>query len=560
VGREVRLAAADTGKEFARLRPRGRVYLTRFADDGKTVATVGSGELRLWEAATGREVTSHHFPGHAHGVSRLAFAPDGKAAASMSFPSDPACYWDAAGRLLHEFRPPDAGAIYAAGFSADGRPLAVGTEGGEYNLWDAATGKKLFRLAARGAREYVAAAFSPDGKRVAIQRVRAGERGAVLQVWDVATGREVWKAEDEKCPSFHAFEPRFHSFAFSGDGTVLAGTNMASPLVYRWDAATGKTLDPLPPHPEAKAYGEGLLGLAQSGDGRLTAAQRKRKPILTVGLPPQTGGGPAPDGTIRLWGTTDGREISEFAPGGEPTPAFALSPDGRVLAMTEGETIRLIELATGQERQRFTGHEHGIHALAFSPDGKALASGGGDTTVLLWDVSGQADAPAPADRDALWGELSEGAPRAYRAMRQLLALPAGDAVALLGKRLQALDGPSPARIERLLKDLDNDDFTVREKATAALAALGKAAEPQLREVMRGKPSAEVRRRVEELLGKLDGVKRSLPAAQDLAVIRAVEVLERVGTPEARAVLEKLSRGAAEDRRTLEAKAALRRLK
>jgi HEAT repeat protein len=145
-------------------------------------------------------------------------------------------------------------------------------------------------------------------------------------------------------------------------------------------------------------------------------------------------------------------------------------------------------------------------------------------------------------------------------MRQLLALPAGDAVALLGKRLQALDGPSPGRIERLLKDLDNDDFAVREKATAALAALGKAAEPRLREVLRGKPSAEVHRRVEELLDKLDGVKGSLPAAQDLAVIRAVEVLERVGTPEARAVLEKLSRGAEEDRRTLEAKAALRRLK
>ncbi len=42
----------------------------------------------------------------------------------------------------------------------------------------------------------------------------------------------------------------------------------------------------------------------------------------------------------------------------------------------------------------------------------------------------------------------------------------------------------------------------------------------------------------------------------MQALRAVEVLERVGTPEARQILEDLARGAPEARLTREAKAAL----
>src|SRR5207248_3665466 len=124
------------------------------------------------------------------------------------------------------------------------------------------------------------------------------------------------------------------SFAFSADGKTLAGTNMFALSVYRWDAATGKKLDPLvAPRVPVEAVGQGLYGLALSGDGRLTAA---RTPT---------------DVTIRVWGTIEGRECSVIAANGETTPALAFSPDGRVLAVTEGKVVRLVELATGKERQ-----------------------------------------------------------------------------------------------------------------------------------------------------------------------------------------------------------------
>lgn len=69
------------------------------------------------------------------------------------------------------------------------------------------------------------------------------------------------------------------------------------------------------------------------------------------------------------------------------------------------------------------------------------------------------------------------------------------------------------------------------------------------------PPSSRRRRIEEALATLSGV----PPANTLRDLRAVEVLERIGTPKARQLLEKLAQGAPEARQTREAKAAVERL-
>ena len=58
------------------------------------------------------------------------------------------------------------------------------------------------------------------------------------------------------------------------------------------------------------------------------------------------------------------------------------------------------------------------------------------------------------------------------------------------------------RIPRLLADLDDDEFTVREKASTELAKLGELALPALQKALAAEPSPEVRFRVEALLDKL----------------------------------------------------------
>jgi HEAT repeat protein len=65
---------------------------------------------------------------------------------------------------------------------------------------------------------------------------------------------------------------------------------------------------------------------------------------------------------------------------------------------------------------------------------------------------------------------------------------------------------------------------------------------------------EARRRIEAVL-----TDRTRPPPEELRTLRAIAVLERIGTPEARQALEKLT-GGAEARERQEAKAALERLK
>jgi hypothetical protein len=80
----------------------------------------------------------------------------------------------------------------------------------------------------------------------------------------------------------------------------------------------------------------------------------------------------------------------------------------------------------------------------------------------------------------------------------------------------------------------------------------------VRKALQGKPSAETRRRLERLLGSIDG--RTDISGERLQIIRSIEVLERIDTPDTRQFLESLANGAPGALQTEEAKVSLRRLK
>ncbi len=112
-------------------------------------------------------------------------------------------------------------------------------------------------------------------------------------------------------------------------------------------------------------------------------------------------------------------------------------------------------------------------------------------------------------------------------------------------------------MSRWIANLDSEDFNEREKAMAGLGGLGKAAEHSLKRALEDKPGLEARYRIEKLLESIEQGSHGPEYARSL---RAVEILERIGSPEARRSLEALSKGAADADLTLEAKAALERLK
>jgi hypothetical protein len=82
------------------------------------------------------------------------------------------------------------------------------------------------------------------------------------------------------------------------------------------------------------------------------------------------------------------------------------------------------------------------------------------------------------------------------------------------------------------------------------------AEPTLKRALEEAASAEVRRSAKRLLDKLAAAQLS---PEQLLAQRATDVLERIGTPEAKALLERLARGADGVWLTQEARASLGRL-
>jgi hypothetical protein len=237
-----------------------------------------------------------------------------------------------------------------------------------------------------------------------------------------------------------------------------------------------------------------------------------------------------------------------------------------MLATAHKDAIRNWQVATGKElfciKRPGDFHAYGefafVLSLAFLPDGKGLATGMMDSTVLVWDLSAIGK-EAPPDLDAttlatLWSDLTDEAPKAYHAIWTLGDSPK-QAAPFLSDRLKPAEEIDAKLVQRLLADLDSDQFETREKAAKELATLGERIAPELQKTLDGNPSEEMRRRVKELLD----LPTPVPSGETLRTLRAIQALERMGTKEACAVLKKLATGADAARETRDAKEALERL-
>jgi len=542
----------------------GKVTGLAFAPDGKRLISGGSDQkAHLWDVGTGQrlDVFGHPETRCESGV-KVDWSRDGKTLALAGWDGLPRLHDAASGKELRTFAT-DRGPAGPLMPSPDGKTVAAVTRDRALRLWDAATGKEICTLA-EFSHDVHDVAWSPDGKLLAVACEKAGVRR-----WDVASAKELAPLRADR----HAAE---HVSAALSAG-VLA-SYQRNGLVFLWDFASGKQLNRL-------VYETGLSALAVSPAGRLLA---------TAGE----------DRLVRLWDTTTGEEVRRCAGHHQAAVCLAFAPDGRTVASSSSDrSVRLWEVTTGKERARivdeefslgplafspdsrylarggpqrrvyvhvleeekevrFAGHGDWVESLAYSRDGKRLYSGSWDRTALAWDVAALADERTTARRisateaEEWWKDLmGDDGVKAYRAMWRLAAAPA-DALPLLRERLTDTSPAGAERVARLIADLDDDEFEVREKATEELKALGAEAERPLRTALEGKVSAEVVRRAEGILSLRE--REPLTPVQ-LAAVRGVEVLEQMRTPEARAFLERLGRGTPSGWLTTQATAALKRL-
>lgn len=104
--------------------------------------------------------------------------------------------------------------------------------------------------------------------------------------------------------------------------------------------------------------------------------------------------------------------------------------------------------------------------------------------------------------------------------------------------------------DRILKDLDADDFATREKASAELTKMGPSATPALQEMMGKTDSLEVKRRLEMILLKLSEGETVQQGR------RGLKILVILPGKEARAIVEDISKQTPPTWLTEEAKKAL----
>jgi WD40 repeat protein len=379
------------------------------------------------------------------------------------------------------------------------------------HLWDCSTGKELRRLDAQEDFTW-SLVFSPNVKVLA-----SNGRGG-MRLWDVASGQEI------------RFLPQVRGFAFSPDGKLLAGTKNNFRTISLWQVDTGK---------ELREWDSPFNGhsLVFSPNGKLLASSHD---------PPSL-----PRHVVCVWETGTGKQVARFE---QPdfVDCLAFAPSGRTLAGAvrgRGQYMReksrgvcslcLWEVLSGEEIRQIQSPVVPC-SLAFAPDSRTLAAGNADSTVLVWDLAGRAGDIKPQPRlsakdlEGLWSDLAADAPRAQQAIWTLAFAPR-QSMPLLKERLLATPVPLE-KIAKLAADLDNGSFAIRQKAAEALEKMGGAAEFGVRKLLAGNPTLEVQRRLSQFLAKRE--------KEPLRKLRAIEVLEHIGTPEARQVLEAVAVSAA----------------
>jgi WD40 repeat protein len=553
---------ADTGKRMdLPVGPKARIMSFAFPGEGQIIALGMLGQTLLWwDAVTGKRPNAA--PGHEMPVFGVAFSTDGKMMRSIGFDGRVLTWDPVSGKLQSELVLLDDDAMRVGlgnqvrfsslAISPDGRSAATSSMYGNntVRLWDLNTGQTVCDFEpSKPAGGNFGLSFASSGGRLA-----AAGMGKQISIWDSERGEEVGKVTFEMPGNpLGGTAPRV---ACAPDGKAVA---VIAPFIDRnnggigsriqlLDVATGKEITAVSmPNNAFGGFGGNLqtqAPIAFSPDSKLLAMPAGNRDIVIT----RTAGG-----------QEDKRLTTTQATGNLTTLAF--SPDGRTLAVgysgqnivnvkgtivAQSPAIELWELASGKLRATFKGHVGAVNCLAFTPDSLTLASGGADTTLILWDAGGLLGLKAVAlTGDELreeWANLlkPDGKP-AFLAQRRMILSPA-ETIAFLKKELQPAKAASfdMKQVDFWVANLDSDDFTTRDDAYRALEKIGTVAETALRKAKMGSLSLEMRRRVEELLTKLE---RTALTDTELQAVRAVEVAERIATPEARALVDAWAAGA-----------------
>ena len=509
-----------------------------FSQDGKTATGFANGRIRRWHVATGKDRTPPSLPVHDQMIHQLGFLPDGKTVVSSS-PNGAVLLWDAVtgkqrqtlvpGTVLDDKQP-----VFMR-VAPDGTIAVV--RNNRLTLFKDEEIQHQVELTDFDSETILSINLSPDGKTMAVAGGNAEK--SLLQLWDLS-----------KLELLSSFKPpQMAGLVTLGISPTRRKIVMAiGDSVCLLNAQTGAVEQSLDKDPE--------VPLEEAGQERVDFIQAFQwfPGIQAMGFSPDgalvvSSGYPA--GGLKILDVAAGKPCRFLGPQGQ-SYRYSLhnaifSPDGTMVAAeSDDNAVEVWEISSGKLRRRFLGHRSYQTTLAFSPDGTKLASGNRDTTILVWDIFGlstgdspSAQAPTHSELAGWWDTLKDqDAERACLAMGRFIRFPDAS-VPFLKERLEDRRKAEVAQLKQWLTDLDNPAFATRQKATESLTQQLAAAQPLLKDALTRKPPLEMVQRIKALLRKAELDPYSQVNLRDL---RALEVLEHIGSKAAGDVVQALATG------------------
>ncbi len=340
-------------------------------NDGKLIATGGGRSVRVWDAATGKQlhVLTINQGGRSVAPSAVAFSHDGQMLAALgTLGQGVLMVWDLRGgqarqeMLLpqrEEYNTVMMETPFLAFASNNKQVLVKNYAEKSIRHFDLETSMEM-RVYQDASSSLTSMAVSSDGHWLA-----AGTEGRQVILWDTRSGKEVKKFQHEY---------PLVSVAFSPDGKQLATLDQdLSPRV--WNLSTGKETLKLPARTRS-------VSLAWSADGESLYVARQPDQLL-------------------IWNLKTQKEKTIAVPKGWAVgPLYSYvtraNTEGLILgsAGRRGNNvsrIRCLDLLHAEQAHQFDGYETGTLFAFYLPHQKQWATIGnkGDDTLRLWDEQGR---------------------------------------------------------------------------------------------------------------------------------------------------------------------------
>ena len=302
--------------------------------------------------------------GHGGPVKGVAVSADGRYALTASFDYSVGL-WDLRSNTLVRWLEGHEAAANAVAFLPDGRHAVSAGDDFDLILWELETGRALRRMEGHKGK-LIAVTISPDG------------RCAASSGWDRLVG--LWPLDragaNGGAPRWlKGHRANVNDAKFTADGKSLY-TASYDGTIRRWDVASGAMERIVVEH----GFGVNHLVLNEA-EGWLAYG--------------------AVDGAVRAIDLVSGAELADLTADRRPILALAASPDGRFLAVGDGEGyIMIVDTDDWTIDRDFHAAVRGpIWALQYERDGARLLAAGLADEVALWPVGGVRDALFAAGRE-----------------------------------------------------------------------------------------------------------------------------------------------------------------